>query len=359
MICLHTAGSRRIRGDFLNHKIFLTKQHIVMAVVQYCAEHNQLKESNAPIDKTLNSCKDERNPFRTARAKCKIGGQKMKVAAAYENGEVFQHFGHTKQFKVYEIEDGKVVSSEIVETNGQGHSALADFLHEQAVSTVICGGIGEGAQAALTEQGIELFAGVSGQADEAVEKYIKGELTSTGANCDHHGEDGSCGGHEDGGCGSACGGGCGGCHSKPPFEGKNVGKTMRVHYKGTFNDGTQFDSSYDRGEPLEFVCGAGMMILGFDKAVANMEVGQIADVHLEPSEAYGEADPDAIFTVEIDKMPGAEALEAGQQVYLQNMYGQPFPVKVTAKDESTITFDANHEMAGKELNFRIEIVEIL
>lgn len=68
----------------------------------------------------------------------------MKVAAAYENGEVFQHFGHTKQFKVYEIEDGKVVSSEIVETNGQGHSALADFLHEQAVSTVICGGIGEG-----------------------------------------------------------------------------------------------------------------------------------------------------------------------------------------------------------------------
>ena len=260
---------------------------------------------------------------------------------------------------MYEIEDGKVVSSEIVETNGQGHSALADFLHEQAVSTVICGGIGEGAQAALTEQGIELFAGVSGQADEAVEKYIKGELTSTGANCDHHGEEGSCGGHEDGGCGSACGGGCGGCHSKPPFEGKNVGKTMRVHYKGTFNDGTQFDSSYDRGEPLEFVCGAGMMILGFDKAVANMEVGQIADVHLEPSEAYGEADPDAIFTVEIDKMPGAEALETGQQVYLQNMYGQPFPVKVTAKDESTITFDANHEMAGKELNFQIEIVEIL
>ena len=85
----------------------------------------------------------------------------------------FQHFGHTKQFKVYEIEDGKVVSSEIVETNGQGHSALADFLHEQAVSTVICGGIGEGAQAALTEQGIELFAGVSGQADEAVEKIYQ------------------------------------------------------------------------------------------------------------------------------------------------------------------------------------------
>lgn len=93
--------------------------------------------------------------------------------------------------------------------------------------------------------------------------------------------------------------------------------------------------------------------------MANMEVGQIADVHLEQSEAYGEAAPDAIFTVEIDKMLGAKALEAGQQVYLPNMYGQPFPVKVTSKDESTITFDANHEMAGKELNFQIEIVEIL
>ena len=282
----------------------------------------------------------------------------MKVAAAYENGEVFQHFGHTKQFKVYEKEDDKVVLSETVETNEQGHSALADFLHEQAVSTVICGGIGEGAQAALTEQGIELFAGVSGQADEAVEKYIKGELTSTGANCDHHGEDGSCGGHEDGGCGSACGGGCDDCYSKPPFEGKNVGKTMRVHYKGTFNDGTQFDSSYDRGEPLEFICGVGQMIRGFDAAVAEMEVGEKVNIHLMPEEAYGMPDPNAIFTVAIAQLPGAEEVEVGQQVYLQNQYGQPFPVKVTAKDETNITFDANHEMAGKELNFEIELVEV-
>ena len=93
------------------------------------------------------------------------------------------------------------------------------------------------------------------------------------------------------------------------------------------------------------------MIRGFDAAVADMEVGQIVDVHLMPN-------PDAIFTVEISQLPGSENLSAGQQVYLTNQYGQPFPVKVTAKDETTITFDANHEMAGKELNFRIELVEV-
>lgn len=132
------------------------------------------------------------------------------------------------------------------------------------------------------------------------------------------------------------------------IEGKNVGKKCRTHYRGTFNDGTQFDSSYDRGEPLEFVCGAGMMIKGFDAAVASMEVGQTIEVHLMPEEAYGQADPDAIFTVELAQLPGAEELEAGQ----------PFPVKVVSKDDTTITFDANHEMAGKELNFTIELVSV-
>lgn len=142
------------------------------------------------------------------------------------------------------------------------------------------------------------------------------------------------------------------------ITGKNVGKKCRTHYRGTFNDGTQFDSSYDRGEPLEFVCGAGMMIQGFDAAVADMEVGQTVEVHLMPQEAYGEADPAAIFSVELEQLPGAEELAIGQQVYLQNEYGQPFPVKVMAKDETTITFDANHEMAGKELNFTIELVSV-
>ena len=123
-------------------------------------------------------------------------------------------------------------------------------------------------------------------------------------------------------------------------------------------DGTQFDSSYDRGEPLEFVCGAGMMIPGYDAAVANMEVGEVVNIHLMPEEAYGEANPMAILTVEIARMPGSENLSVGDQVYLQNVQGQPVPCRVTAKDDTMITFDANHEMAGKELNFTIELVEI-
>ncbi len=142
------------------------------------------------------------------------------------------------------------------------------------------------------------------------------------------------------------------------IEGKNVGKTCRTHYRGTFNDGTQFDSSYDRGEPLEFICGAGQMIAGFDAAVANMEVGEEIDVHLMPEEAYGLSNPEAIFTINFTDLPGSEELGVGQQVYLQNPSGQAFPVVVTAKDETTITFDANHEMAGKELNFHIELVEV-
>ena len=286
----------------------------------------------------------------------------MKIAVTYDNGNVFQHFGRTEFFKVYEVEDNKVISSEVIGSNGVGHGALAGLLSEQSVDVLICGGIGGGAQAALAEAGVELCAGAEGDADQAVEAYLKGELVSTGANCDHHHhEDGhSCGDHEEGhscgsGCGESCGGGCG---SQPALTGRNVGKTCRTHYRGTFNDGTQFDSSYDRGEPLEFVCGAGQMIRGFDAAVADMEVGQTVDVHLMPEEAYGMPDPNAVFTVEIAQLSGAEELEAGQQVYLTNQFGQPFPVKVTAKDETTITFDANHEMAGKELNFRIELVEV-
>ena len=276
----------------------------------------------------------------------------MRIAVTYENGQVFQHFGHTEEFKIYEIEDGKVIRTEIIGSNGGGHSALAALLDERKIDVLICGGIGGGAQAALAERGIELCAGADGNADQAVEAYLRGELVNTGANCNHHGEGHSC--HEHG-CGEHdCGNGD--CHTEQ--KGKNIGKTCRTHYRGTFNDGTQFDSSYDRGEPLEFVCGAGMMIKGFDAAVADMDVGQVVDIHLTPAEAYGEVDPAAIFTVETARLPGAEELTVGQRVYLQDQYGRPIPVAVAAKDEKTITFDANHEMAGKELNFRIELVEV-
>lgn len=276
----------------------------------------------------------------------------MKIAVTYENGKVFQHFGHTETFKIYEVQDGEIISSQVIGSEGQGHGALAGLLADRAIDVLICGGIGGGAQAALSDCGIELCAGASGDADEAVAAYLRGELVNTGANCDHHGEGHSCHDHADGGC-------HGGCHSEPAIKGKNVGKKCRTHYRGTFNDGTQFDSSYDRGEPLEFICGAGMMIPGYDAAVANMEVGQTIQVHLMPSEAYGESNPDLIITFDLAQLPGAENASVGQQVYLQNTYGQPVPVKVVAKDENKITFDANHEMAGKELNFTIELVEVL
>ena len=151
----------------------------------------------------------------------------MKIAVTYDDGNVFQHFGRTEFFKVYEVEDNKVVSSEVVSSNGTGHGALAGLLSGIDVDVLICGGIGGGAQAALAEAGVELCAGASGNTDEAVEAYLKGELVNSGANCDHHHhEEGhSCGegGHScGGGCGSNCGGGTG-------ITGKNVGKTCRTH----------------------------------------------------------------------------------------------------------------------------------
>ena len=281
----------------------------------------------------------------------------MKIAVPFANGEVFQHFGHTENFKLYEIEASQIVSSEIIGTNGSGHDALANFLANLSVNVLVCGGIGDGAQTALSDAGIEICSGAQGDADAAVIAYLNGELVSAGVNCDHHHEHGeedacNCGG----GCG--CSGGCGGCHSVPGIEGPNVGKRCKTHYRGTLNDGTVFDSSYERGEPLEFICGAGMMIRGYDEAVANMEVGQSIDIHLTPDQAYGYPDPRAIFTVEISQLPGSEALSAGEDVVLYTAAGQPMPVKVTARDDSTITFDANHEMAGKELNFHIELVEV-
>lgn len=92
----------------------------------------------------------------------------MKIAVTYENGEVFQHFGHTEQFKLYEVSGGKLLHAQVVDTNGSGHGALAGLLAQLGVDTLICGGIGGGAQAALAEANIRLIGGVQGNADEAV-----------------------------------------------------------------------------------------------------------------------------------------------------------------------------------------------
>ena len=333
----------------------------------------------------------------------------MRIAVAYDNGNVFQHFGKTENFKIYDVEEGRIISSEVMSCGDTGHEALAGLLADNGVETVICGGLGGGAQAALAEAGIEVFSGAEGDTDDAVMSYPQGTLVSGGVNCDHHdghhGENGGCGNHEEAGsnegCGSHCGGhdsdsssegccgghnsdscdeecncaddddcccgddeDCGGCcggcggHREMEiiYEGKNAGKTCRVHYTGTFEDGTKFDSSLDRDQPLEFLCGVGMMIEGFDKAVVDMEIGDEIDVHIMPEEAYGNPDPNAVIKSEIRDIPGSEDLNIGDELYLQADDGRPFPVVVTDKTDTSIVLDANHKLAGKELNFHIQLL---
>jgi len=123
----------------------------------------------------------------------------MKIAVTYENGQVFQHFGHTEQFKVYEVKDGAVQGEELVSAEGDGHGALAGLLSGLGVDTLICGGIGGGAQEALAQAGIRLCGGVSGEADAAVKALLAGTLQSSAApNCGGHEHEhgaGGCGGH--------------------------------------------------------------------------------------------------------------------------------------------------------------------
>ena len=129
----------------------------------------------------------------------------VKIAVTYENGQIFQHFGHTEQFKLYEILDGKITHTEVVDTNGSGHGALAGFLMQHGVDTLICGGIGGGAQMALAEAGIRLYGGVSGDADAAVNALLSDELAyNPDVRCNHHDHEHGEGGHTCGhhGCGS-------------------------------------------------------------------------------------------------------------------------------------------------------------
>ena len=134
----------------------------------------------------------------------------MKIAVTYENGQIFQHFGHTEQFKVYDVEDGKIISKTIVDTEGQGHGALAGLLTVIGADILICGGIGGGAQMALADAGIKLYGGVRGACDAAVEAFLANNLSyNPNVKCDHHGHEHKEGGHNcgDHGCGSHnCGG---------------------------------------------------------------------------------------------------------------------------------------------------------
>ena len=135
----------------------------------------------------------------------------MRIAVTYADGEIFQHFGHTQQFKIYDVRDGSIVASQVIDTNGSGHGALAGLLAGTSIDVLICGGIGGGAQLALQQAGIQLYGGCAGDADAAVLDYLAGTLRfNPNVHCSHHHHDAghTCGDH---GCGSNhhCGGHCG------------------------------------------------------------------------------------------------------------------------------------------------------
>lgn len=164
-----------------------------------------------------------------SRAVREKGAKEMRIAVTYEDGMVFQHFGHTEQFKLYDVEEKQMVSQQVIDTNGSGHGALAGLLAGLGVDVLICGGIGGGARAALSEQGIKLYGGAAGAADDVVKAFLEGHLDyNPDVQCSHHGEGhhghghhgeghGNCGEHH-GGCGDhhgGCGeyhGSCGGHH---------------------------------------------------------------------------------------------------------------------------------------------------
>lgn len=145
-------------------------------------------------------------PCRKEKILSEKGEHMMRIAVTYEKGEIFQHFGHTTQFKVYDIENNKITSSQVVDPDGLGHGALAEFLFNNGIEVLICGGIGGGAQTALANAGIKLYGGVSGNADAAVQSLLDGKLSyNPNVMCNHHEHEGehNCTGH---GCGNH------GCH---------------------------------------------------------------------------------------------------------------------------------------------------
>lgn len=136
------------------------------------------------------------------------------------------------------------------------------------------------------------------------------------------------------------------------------GNQIKVHYTGTFDNGEKFDSSYDRNEPIEFTVGAGQMIPGFDQAVEGMAIDEEKKVRLESKDAYGEKNPELMIPFPKSNMPADMNPKVGDQLTLQNPQGQPVPVVVAEVQEENLILDANHPMAGQDLNFEIKIVSI-
>lgn len=255
----------------------------------------------------------------------------MRLAIPCVDGVVCQEFESCQNFRLYDIDNRIITSAHDAETSAVGVSEIADFLLSEEIDGIICGAIEEDSCEVLIEKGLAIYSGAEGDPDKAVDQLLFGDIITPEGEYDHTGE--------------IC------------MEGPNAGKFVRVHYEGTFDDGSVFDSSYERGEPLEYTCAIGLMIEGFDRAVVGMSVGDVINVHLEPKEAYGEYNPAAVVTYPIKQLPGLEMLQVGQQVS-SSLMGVTTVMTVIARDDETITFDSNHDMAGKALNFKIELLDV-
>ena len=135
--------------------------------------------------------------------------------------------------------------------------------------------------------------------------------------------------------------------------------TVKVEYTGTLDDGTVFDSSDKHGQPLEFQVGVGQVIKGFDDAVMGMEVGDEKDIMLQPSEAYGETNPDMVQMIPRDQLPEGQEVNTGMMLMVSMPNGMKIPAQITEVTDESIVIDMNHPLAGKVLNFNIKVVEIL
>lgn len=190
---------RLLDNEGLTQEECASKMNIARTTVTAIYENARKKTADALVHGkrlliTGGCCEFE--PIELKQKIIEKGDSTMRIAVTYENGEVFQHFGHTEQFKLYDVENGVIVGEQIVDTNGSGHGALAGFLQAAKVDALICGGIGMGAQMALSDASIKLYAGVQGSADEAAKALASGTLNyNPDARCDHHGHEhhGDCG----------------------------------------------------------------------------------------------------------------------------------------------------------------------
>ncbi len=137
-----------------------------------------------------------------------------------------------------------------------------------------------------------------------------------------------------------------------------TGDTVKVHYTGTLDDGSQFDSSAGR-DPLEFRLGTGQVIQGFDDGVTGMNIGEKKTIHIPAAQAYGEQRPEMMLDIKRSEVPADITLEIGMKLMMQGQNGQPMPVTVAGLSDDDVTLDANHELAGKDLTFELELVEIV